>query len=92
MADETTFHTSEASAKRRADPGAYRRIFEDSPDGAALLEALQARFCRKIWHAGGLEGARQTDYANGQFSVINFINAQINIAHGVGDPNDDGSS
>ena len=37
-----------------------------------------------------IDGARATDYANGQFSVINFINAQINIAHGVGDPNDDG--
>ena len=57
---------------------------------AAILEALQSRFCRKIWHPGGQDGARATDYANGQFSVINFINAQINIAHGVGDPNDDG--
>ena len=90
--DATEFHTSEASAKRRADPGTFRRVFEDNPDGAAVLEALQARFCRKIWHPGGLEGARQTDYANGQFSVINFINAQINLAHGVGDPNDDGGS
>jgi hypothetical protein len=90
MADDLTIHTSEAAAKRRADPGMFRRVFEDSTEGAAILESLQARFCRKIWHAGGLEGARQTDYANGQFSVIDFINAQINLAHGVGDPNNDG--
>ncbi len=89
-ADDLAFHTSEAAAKRRADAGTYARIFEDNPDGVAILEALQSRFCRKIWHPGGQDGARATDYANGQFSVINFINAQINIAHGVGDPNDDG--
>ena len=83
------YHTSEAAAKRRADPAMFRRVFEDSAEGTAILESLQARFCRKIWHEGGIEGARQTDYANGQFSVIDFINAQINLAHGVGDPNDD---
>ena len=92
VADDLTIHTSEAAAKRRADPGMFRRVFEDSAEGTAVLESLQARFCRKIWHAGGPEGARETDRALGAFLVLDFINAQINQAHGVGDPNDDSNS
>ena len=51
MAGDITMHTSEAAAKRRADAGTYARIFEDNPDGAAILEALQSRFCRRFGHA-----------------------------------------
>jgi hypothetical protein len=71
------------------NPHAYRRLFEDNPDGAAVLEQLIARFGRNPYTPGGVEAARATDYKAGQLEVVQFILRQINRAHGVNDAAED---
>lgn len=81
---ETVLHHSieEADDARRQRDAAqlYYRVFEQNPDGKLVLELLERQFCRKLWVAGGIEGARQTDFNNGQFSVINHINLMLSRA------------
>ena len=60
----------------------YARVFEQHHEGRVILDALVRRFCRDPYVAGGHEGDRETCRRVGQFSVVNFINQQINLAHG----------
>lgn len=83
----SVLHTSEASAKRAADADTFHRVFEQSGDGRLVLEYLTQRFARKLWIAGGQEGARETDRRIGQFEVVNFITHMINVAAGAEEPN-----
>lgn len=85
-------HYSEAeaddAAKRRGVSLAFKRIFEDNADGRLVLDTLERRFAKTIWAKGGKSGERETTRRLGQFEVINFINAQLNLAinggHDVG--------
>lgn len=66
-------------------PALYKELFEDDRRGAAILDALTARFATKVYVKGGHEADRQTCYNAGQRDVIEFIVSQINRAHGVND-------
>lgn len=61
----------------------YSEIFEDDKRGVAILEDLINKFGKEPYVAGGLEGARQTDYNAGQNSVVQHIVRKINQARGV---------
>jgi hypothetical protein len=63
----------------------YADIFEDDARGAAILDDLVARFSRPATTKGGIDAVLQTYHALGQRSVVDWIVAQINRAHGVDD-------
>lgn len=67
------------------DPQQYRRLFEDSADGVAVLDQLISRFGKNPYTPGGVEAARATDFKAGQLEVVQFILRMINTAHGVKD-------
>jgi hypothetical protein len=66
-------------------PELYRLIFEESPQGAQILEDLVARFGGNPFVKGGLEGDRQTCFNAGRNEVVQFILRRINQANGVQD-------
>lgn len=68
-----------------AAPDAYRRVFEDSADGVAVLDELVRLFGRNPYTPGGVEAARATDFKAGQLEVVQYILRKINRAHGVND-------
>jgi hypothetical protein len=63
-----------AAKTQAADPAMYYRVFVQNAEGALVLEDLLARFHdRKIWVAGGAEGARETERRSAQQEVVRFI-------------------
>lgn len=69
------------------EPAIYARVFEEYRDGAAILEELTRRFARPAKLEGGIDAVLTTYHRDGARSVIEFIVARINQAHGV--PTDD---
>ena len=63
----------------------YRRLFEDSADGVAVLEDLVARFSRPQVSKGGIDAILKTYENGGARKVVDYILAQINTANGVPD-------
>jgi hypothetical protein len=63
------------------DPQFYRRVFEDNPDGAAILDELTARFMRPPVLQGGIDGVLETYRRLGARDVPEFIVNRINRAH-----------
>ncbi len=67
----------------RPDSAMYARVFETSPEGAAVLDDMVTRFGGSLFVKGGEEGRRETDFRLGRRSVLDFIVAQINRANGA---------
>ncbi|MBX4818482.1 hypothetical protein C2U62_06210 [Klebsiella michiganensis] len=72
-------------ATKKVSPADYKRIFEEMPGGAEVLDEITRRFGREAYVKGGTEGDRETCYRAGQRSVLDFILMQINKADGVND-------
>lgn len=72
-----------------SDPQAYRRLFEDSQDGVAVLEDLVKRFSQPQVSAGGIDAVLKTFERGGMRKVLDHILGQINLAHGVPDVPED---
>lgn len=73
-------------------PQAYARVFEGIPEGAQILDELTRVFCRPPVRKGGIDAVLETFHRGGSRSVIEYIVARINQAHGVydqGESNDD---
>ncbi len=66
-------------------PETYARLFENSADGAAVLEDLVTRFSRAQVSKGGIDAILKTYENGGARKVVDYILAQINTAHGVPD-------
>lgn len=66
-------------AERKADPATYARVFEHG-DGALILEHLKHMFTQKLFHKGGEDGRRLTDFSLGANAVVDHIQAQIRLA------------
>lgn len=64
-------------------PEIYAQIFEDDRRGAAIFEELVLRFSKPAVTKGGIDAVLQTYHHEGQRSVVQFIVAKINQAHGV---------
>lgn len=75
-------------ATKKVSPADYKRIFEEMPGGAEVLDEITRRFGREAYVKGGTEGDRETCYRAGQRSVLDFILMQINRADGVNDVED----
>lgn len=71
--------------ERRAalHPTVYAQVFEGTPNGAAILEELVARFGANPYVRGGHEGDRETAYRAGRNAVVHFILNRVNAANGV---------
>lgn len=69
----------------KADPNAYRRLFEDNADGVAVLEDLVSRFTRPQVSTGGIDAVLATYERGGMRKVLDHILGQINRANGVQD-------
>lgn len=74
---------------KKVSPVDYKRIFEEMPGGAEVLDEITRRFGREAYVKGGTEGDRETCYRAGQRSVLDFILMQINRADGVNDDVED---
>lgn len=74
---------------KKVSPADYKRIFEEMPGGAEVLDEITSRFGREAYVKGGTEGDRETCYRAGQRSVLDFILMQINRADGVNDDVED---
>ncbi|MDH7608699.1 MULTISPECIES: hypothetical protein [Klebsiella/Raoultella group] len=74
---------------KKVSPADYKRIFEEMPGGAEVLDEITRRFGREAYVKGGTEGDRETCYRAGQRSVLDFILMQINRADGVNDDVED---
>ena len=64
----------------RLSPDAYSRVFEHHAEGAQILAELEATYCTKLYHQGGEDGRRRTDFALGSFAVVEFIKAKLKQA------------
>lgn len=62
------------------DPKIYIRVFEDSPDGVAILEELARIFVRPPRMSGGIDGILTNYRSMGERAVIDFILGRINKA------------
>lgn len=60
----------------------FAEVFEDDRRGAAILEHLAIHFPGKTVLRGGVDAVLQTFYHDGQRSVIDYINLQLQKAHG----------
>lgn len=47
--------------------------------GQKMLEDLDRIYCTRLLHLGA-DGSRKTDIALGQFSVVEFMKAQVSLA------------
>lgn len=74
---------------KKVSPADYKRVFEEMPGGAEVLDDITRRFGREAYVKGGTEGDRETCYRAGQRSVLDFILMQINRADGVNDDVED---
>ncbi|MGQ4641956.1 Bbp19 family protein [Raoultella ornithinolytica] len=74
---------------KKVSPADYKRIFEEMPGGAEVLDEITRRFGREAYVKGGTEGDRETCYRAGQRSVLDFILMRINRADGVNDDVED---
>jgi len=68
-----------------ATPETYRRLFEDSADGVAVLDDLVRRFSRAQVSRGGIDAVLVTFEHGGMRKVLDYILGQINNANGVPD-------
>lgn len=64
-------------------PDMFQRVFEESREGAAVLDYLIRRFCRPAVTKGGIDAVLQTYRNDGARQVPEFIVAMINQANGV---------
>jgi hypothetical protein len=64
-------------------PEVYARVFENHAEGAQILEELIRRFARPAKLEGGIDAVLATYHRDGARSVVEFIAARINQAHGV---------
>ncbi len=71
------------------DPRVYARLFEEDREGAAVLEELMRRFAKPAVIKGGIDAVLQTYHNDGARSVLEFIVARVNQAHGVPATHDD---
>lgn len=71
------------------DPRVYARLFEEDREGAAVLEELMRRFAKPAVIKGGIDAVLQTYHNDGARSVLEFIVARVNQAHGVPVAHDD---
>ena len=62
------------------DPKTYVRVFEDSPDGSAVLDELARIFVRPPRMDGGIDGILANYRGMGTRAVIDFILGRINRA------------
>lgn len=62
----------------------YKRLFDEDPAGAAILEDLVSRFSMGP-SFDEHNAVLKTYFREGQRSVINFILSRINRANGVND-------
>lgn len=69
----------------QAGPDTYKRLFENSADGTAVLEDLVTRFSRAQVSKGGIDAILKTYENGGARKVVDYILAQINTANGVND-------
>lgn len=67
------------------DEYTYQRVFEQLPDGAAILEDLIKRFGRAPAKASGIDRILNLTQQEGRREVLDFIVARINQANGVND-------
>lgn len=67
----------------KARPEDYQQVFEQSPQGALILEELVARFGGNPYVRGGIEAQRETDFRAGCLRVVSHILDQINRANGA---------
>ncbi|WP_220274176.1 Bbp19 family protein [Pectobacterium aroidearum] len=74
---------------KQVRPEDYKRIFEETPGGAEVLDELTRRFGGAVFVKGGAEGDRQTCFNAGRRDVLDFILRQINLADGVSDDVED---
>lgn len=72
------------SRQYEASPAAYRRVFEDSKEGAAILEDLIKRYSQ-MPKAEGIDRLINMAEQKGRREVLDFIVAMINRANGVDD-------
>lgn len=70
------------------DAAMYMRVFEQHAEGALVLEDLVKRYARGPVYTGGIDGIRKSDHNAGARSVVEFITARLNQAHGVQDHED----
>ncbi|GKV93532.1 hypothetical protein H2Y56_05955 [Pectobacterium aroidearum] len=70
---------------KQVRPEDYRRIFEETPGGAEVLDELTRRFGGAVFVKGGPEGDRQTCFNAGRRDVLDFILRRLNEADGVSD-------
>ena len=69
-------------------PSDYALIFESNKIGAAILEDLIARFGRRRnKHSSGIDRILDTERADAQREMLDFIVLRINQANGV-EPNE----
>lgn len=64
-------------------PAVYSRVFENIPEGAQILDELTRVFCRPPVRHGGIDAVLETYHRGGSRSVVEYIVARINQAHGV---------
>ncbi|MEQ6971032.1 hypothetical protein [Pectobacterium polaris] len=70
---------------KQVRPEDYKRIFEETPGGAEVLDELTRRFGGAVFVKGGPEGDRQTCFNAGRRDVLDFILRRLNEADGVSD-------
>lgn len=73
-----------------ASPEAYRRIFEDSREGSAILEDLIRRFSH-VQSGSGIDRILNMTEQKGRRDVLDYIVSQINRANGVHDASENPS-
>lgn len=62
----------------QADATMYARVFEGHAEGRIILEDLVRRFYDvPTFTAGGIEGARMSDFKAGRRAVVGFVLNQI---------------
>jgi hypothetical protein len=76
-------------AVKQVDPQLYADLFEVDKRGQVILEELIRRFARPAVKTGGIDAVLQTYHRDGARSVVEFITARINMAHGVEIENED---
>lgn len=71
------------SEMKEPTPDMFRRVFEDSHEGAAVLDYLVRRFGRPAVTKGGIDAILQTYHNDGARQVLDHIINKINQSNGV---------
>ena len=61
----------------KADALDYQQVFERTPEGRRVLQALELKFARNAYVRGGKSAERETLIRLGQQSVLNHIYSVI---------------